>query len=256
MLAIIEVSKFKNLQSHKTLVATLKDKTTLKLFNFIKRQPKTDFSPEQTIRRLVDYMPDFYKTHSQFINCVEFLDNREWELALDSLIELANETEHYFSEDFWLGLADAADKMDLTDEAKYCRKQINRNERDIKLKTPFGWTTIKFDDTHFQHHISEKLKEEWAIERREKGKVQELIAKEGVHLKSHGRSGFLYITDNGRIAEVEFELGMNGLIMYFNSLTNWSLPTKQTLTANEKQKIKIDINNWATKTKNAIEFDD
>ena len=76
-----------------------------------------------------------------------------------------------------------------------------------------------------------------------------------MHLKSHGRSGFLYITDNGKIAEVEFELGMNGLILYFDGLTNWSLPTKQILTKDEKQKIKNDIINWATKTKNAIEFD-
>ncbi|WP_189318545.1 hypothetical protein [Flavobacterium sp. LM5] len=228
----------------------------MKLFNFIKRQPKLDFSPEQTIKRIVDYMPDFYKTHRQFINCVEFLDNREWELALDSLIELSDETEHYFAEDFWLGLEDSAKKMGLTDKVKYCRKQIKRNERDIKSKTPFGWTTIKFDDTHFQNHISEKLKEEWATERRQNDKVQELIVKEGVHLKSHGRSGFLYITENSKIAEVEFELGFNGLILYFKSLSSWSLPTKQTLTVDEKQKIKIDINNWATNTKNAIEFDD
>lgn len=228
----------------------------MKLFNFIKRQPKTDFSPEQTLRRLVDYMPDFYRTHRQFIVCVEFLENREWEPALDSLIELAEETEHYFSEDFWLGLADAADKMVLTDKSKYCINQIKRNEEDIKSKTPFGWTTIKLDDTHFQHHISEKLKEEWANERHEKDKVQELLTKDGVHLKSHGRSGFLYITDNEKIDEVEFELGMNGLMLYFNSLTDWSLPTKQILTVDEKQKIKSDINNWATNTKNAIEFDD
>jgi hypothetical protein len=85
-------------------------------------------------------MPDFYRTHRQFINCVEFLENREWELAFDSLIELADETEHYFSEDFWLELADYADKMDLTDKANYCRKQIKQNEEDIKSKTPFGWT--------------------------------------------------------------------------------------------------------------------
>ena len=228
----------------------------MKLFNFIKKQLKTDFSPEQTLRRLVEYMPDFYRTRRQFINCVEFLENREWELALDSLIELADETEHYFSEDFWLGLAEAADKMILTDKSKYCRNQIKRNEEDIKSKTPFGWTTIKFDDTHFQHHISDKLKEEWATDRRGKDKVQELITKDGVHLKSHGRSGFLYITDNGKIAEVEFELGMNGLILYFNSLTDWSLPTNQIITVEEKQKIKSDINNWARNTKNAIEFDD
>ena len=228
----------------------------MKIFNFFKRQQITDYSPEQTISRLVDYMPEFYRTHRQFIDCVDFLENREWELALDSLIELADETGHYFSEEFWVELANSADKMNLTDKADCCRKQIKRNENEIKSKTPFGWTTIKFDDTHIQHHISEKLKEEWATDRREKDKVQELLTKEGVHLKSHGRSGFLYITDNGRIAEVEFELGMNGLILYFNSLTNWSLPTKQTLTVDDKQKVRNDIINWATKTKNAIEFDD
>lgn len=110
----------------------------MKLVNFIKRQSKTYFSPEQPVRRLVDYIPDFYKTQRQFINCVEFLKNREWELALDSLIELADETEHYFPEDFWLGLADSAEKMNLADKANYCRKQIKRNAEDIKSKTPFG----------------------------------------------------------------------------------------------------------------------
>lgn len=215
-----------------------------------------DFSTEQTIKRLVAYMPDFYRTHIQFRNCTEYIENREWELALDSLIELADETEHYFSEEFWLGLANSADKMQLVAKANYCRKQIQRNENEIKTKILFGSTIVKNSDKHFQCHISEKLKEAWATKRREKDKVQKLITKEGVHLKSHGRNGFLYITDNGKIAEVEFELGMNGLILYFNSLTNWSLPTKQKLTTDEKQKIKININNWATKTKNAIEFDD
>lgn len=225
----------------------------MKLFNFIKRQPKSDLTPEQTIRRLLNYMPDYYKTQRQFINSVEFLENREWELAIDSLIELADETGHYFSEEFWLGLANSADKMNLTN---YCIKQIKRNEDEVKSKTPFGWTTIKFNDTHYQHHISEKLKEEWAAERRKKDNIEELLTIEGVHLKSHTRGGFLYITDNRKIAEVEFELGINGLILYFNSLTNWSLPTKEQLTADEKQKIKIDIENWATRTKNAIEFED
>lgn len=201
-------------------------------------------------------MPDFYKTHKQYINCVEYLNHREWELALESLIELADETEHYFSEEFWFGLADSAEKMHLSDKADYCRKQIKKNKQHIKSTTPFSWTTIKYDDTLFQHHISEKLKEEWSTTRREKDNVQELLIKEGVHLKSQGRSGFLYISEKGKIAEVEFELGGNGLILYFNSLTNWSLPTKQILTVDEKQKIKIDINNWAIKTKNAIEFDD
>lgn len=147
------------------------------LFDFLKNKTKNDLTPEQTIRRLVDYMPDFYTTDTHFKNCVDFLENQEWGLALDSLVELASDSGHYFAEDFWLGLADAADKMGVTDTAKYCRQQINRNEKDIKSKTPFGWTTIKFDDTHFQHYISEKLKGELATKRQAEDNVLGLTDK-------------------------------------------------------------------------------
>ena len=44
------------------------------------------------------YLMNNVETPEQFINCIDFLDNREWELALDSLIELADETGHYFSD--------------------------------------------------------------------------------------------------------------------------------------------------------------
>ena len=225
-------------------------------FDFIKKKEHFNLSPEQTIRRMIDYMPEYYTLHEQFINAVKYIENREFGLALVSLLELTSETEHYFSEEFWNGLADAADKMKMKEEAKFCRKQIDRNLKEVKSKTPFGWTTVKFDDTHFHQYISEKLKEEWETKRREMDNVQELVSNDGVHLKSHGRTVYLYIVDKERIAEVEFELGINGLILYFNSLLNWSFPIKQKITTDEKQKIKIDINNWATKTKNAIEFDD
>jgi len=101
----------------------------VKLFNFLKRQEKIDFTPEQNLRRLVENMPDFYKSHIQFIYCVEFLENNEWELALDSLIELAEETEHYFSEDFWLGLVDSADKMNLIEKSNYCLKKLGETKK-------------------------------------------------------------------------------------------------------------------------------
>ncbi len=168
-------------------------------------------------------MPEYYRTHRQFINCVEYLEHREWGLALDSLIELTEETGHYFSEEFWNGLADAANKMGLGDKADYCRQQIQRNMTEIKSKTPFGWTTVKSDDTHFVHHISDKLKNEWVRERREKDKVLSLTNKEGIHLKSHGRSGFIYIVDKGRVAEIDFELGINGLMLFFGKVESWTI---------------------------------
>jgi hypothetical protein len=77
------------------------------------------------------------------------LQNREWELALDSLIELADESGHYFSETFWLDLSECADSMQLTQQGVYCRQQVIRNERELRDKTPNGWTTIKQDDAHY-----------------------------------------------------------------------------------------------------------
>jgi len=228
----------------------------MKLFDFIKRKQLTDFSPEQTMRRLVEYMPEFYKTHRQFVNSIGFLERSECELALESLIELANETGHYFSEEFWFELAKSADKMNLKSQGIFCRQQIERNEREINMTTPFGWTTIKIDDNHFQHYIAEKLNEESTEKRRQKDNVVKLINKDGVHLKSHGRTGYLYIVDKGKVCEVGFELGINGLILYFDSLLDWSLPTKKLLSDKEKEEIRNCITDWANKTKNDIEFDD
>ena len=201
-------------------------------------------------------MPEFYKTQRQFINCIEFLKNRECVLALESLIELADETGHYFSEAFWTELASSADKLNSPELAEYCLRQIEVNKKEIKFKTPFGWTTEKIDGTHFQHHISETLKEERAVGRRKKDNIKELIRTNGVHLKSGGRSGFVYIVENKKLAEVDFELGTMGLIIYFSRLTNWVIPDKLNLKPEEKLKIRNDIKDWATKTNNSIDFDD
>jgi len=89
----------------------------MKLFNFGKTQPNM----KQAIEGLADYIPEFYKTHKQFTNYIEFLNNREWELAVDSLIELAYETGYSFSQDFWLGLINCFEKMGLIDKANYYR---------------------------------------------------------------------------------------------------------------------------------------
>jgi hypothetical protein len=220
----------------------------------MRKKLNVDSSPEQIIKCMVEYMPEFYTAHKQFKDCVEFLKHLELELALKSLINLTVETEHYFSEEFWLALAYAADKMNITSESDYCRQQIQRNEKEVKTKTPFGWTTLKIDDTHFQHYISEKLKEEWVFERREKDKALNLTDKNGVHLKSHGRSGYIYYVDNGRMAEVEFELGINGIILDYDNTNNWTLPTKEPMSSKEKQKLKEEIMKWAKQTKNSIEF--
>jgi len=232
----------------RNVAATRFDK--MGLFNLKKKK----YDPVTIIQRMIDYMPEHYKTHDQFKNSVEYLDHREWGLALDSLIQLTEETGHYFSEEFWLGLAGAADSMGLQVKVDFCREQISRNKRAINSKTPFGWTTVKIDDTHFQHHISLKLKDEWTRERRVKDKVSTLMNREGIHLKSHGRSGFIYLVDKGRIAELEFELGVNGLILYFDTVDHWTIPEKTKMTEEERELMQTQLTNWSTETKNKIEF--
>ncbi len=226
----------------------------MKLFNFLKNTKNIDSKPDETIKRMIDFMPEFYKSHQQFKNCAEFSEHREWDFALDSLIALADETKHYFSEDFWLGLADAADKMKMEKQANYCRKQIQNNLIEIKFKIPFGWTTVKIDDTHFEQHISEKLKLQWATNRREKDNVQNLINTDGIHLKSNGRNGYIYYVEKEKVTEIEYELGVKGLILWFDSVDSWVLPTKQRLTKDEKIKIKNIIEDWGAQTKNALDF--
>lgn len=200
-------------------------------------------------------MPAVYSNHRQLKNSNDFLQQNELGLALDSLLELTEETGHYFSDKYWLDLADAADKMEMNKERDFCRQQIRKTEKDLKFKVSFGSTVEKIDDTHFQHYTSEKIKDKWANERREKDNVDQILNNDGLHFKSHGRNGFFYFVDKGRLAEIEYELGVNGLIIWFNSTDNWGVPDKLPLTTNEKMTIKTEIEKWAERTKNAIDFD-
>lgn len=128
------------------------------LFKKRKQDPQK-LPPAAILRDVQEFVPEYYKDSKHFVDSKEFLNQNELQLALSSLIEMANESGHYFSEDFWLELNICADKMQLSQEAEYCRQQIVRNEEELRFKTPKGWTTIKADDNHFQHHIAEAAKE-------------------------------------------------------------------------------------------------
>ncbi|TXD81023.1 hypothetical protein ESY86_19405 [Subsaximicrobium wynnwilliamsii] len=227
----------------------------MKLFNFIQKKQSTDKTPNQIIKNLIDYLPADYNDQRQLKDSIEFLNQNELGLALDSLIELTEETGHYFSDKYWLDLADAADKMELIKERDFCHQQIRKTETELKFKVSFGSTVEKIDDNHFQDYTSEKIKDNWAKERREKDNVEQLMNNDGLHFKSHGRNGFFYFVDKGKLAEIEYELGVNGLIIWFNSTDNWAKPSKLPLTTDEKLTIKTEIEKWAAKTRNAIELD-
>ena len=80
--------------------------------------------PATILRSSLKHVPEFYKTSKHFKDSVEFLEHNEWGLALESLIDMADESGHYFSETFWLNLATCADKMQMTEEKQNCRKEL------------------------------------------------------------------------------------------------------------------------------------
>jgi hypothetical protein len=221
----------------------------MNIFSIFKKR-KTEpleLKPAAILRLTQDYVPEFYKDSEHFKESKDFLNHNEWGLALDNLIEMADVSGHYFSEDFWFNLATCADKMQKTQQAEYCRQQIIRNEKEIGRKTPKGWTTVKIDDNHFQQHIAEVVKDKWISERREKDNFDKLIAADGFHIKYHGRAGMIYYVDNGKVLEIDFEMSgvpQYDLLPYFDNLKSWTIPKNEPFAFKEQSAIKEELLEW------------
>jgi hypothetical protein len=74
----------------------------------------------------------------QLNNFHEFMEHHEYELALDSLIELSDEVEDRFTYEFWLNLDKAAGLMGLTHAQEIIKNKISdfwfNNAKDFSLK--------------------------------------------------------------------------------------------------------------------------
>jgi hypothetical protein len=216
------------------------------IFKKRKTEP-SELTPAAILRLTQEYVPEFYMDSEKFKESKDFLKHNEWGLALDTLIEMADESGHYFSEDFWFNLATCADKMQMTQQSEFCRQQMVRNEKEVGGKTPKGWTAIKIDDTHFQHHIAEIVKDKWVSERRQKDNFDKLITTDGFHIKYHGRAGMIYYVDNGNVLEIEFEMSgvpQYDLLLYFDNLKGWTIPKNEPFAFKEQSVIKEKLLEW------------
>lgn len=223
--------------------------TVMNIFSIFKKR-NTDpprMTPATILRLTQEYVPEFYKSSKHFKDSKEFLENNECGLALDSLIEMANESGHYFSETFWLDLATCADKMQMTEHANYCRQQTIKNEQELRTKTPKGWTTIKIDESTYQHKIAKVINDKWISERRQKDKLDELLTQNGFHLKSQGRAGTIYYIDNGKVLEIDYEISgvpQYDLLPYFDNIETWAIPNGEPLQAEQKAEIRQQLLEW------------
>ena len=227
----------------------------MKIFKFFKKEIKESYSTKDRLLILKNNIPEHYHSHRQYKNFNDFYESTDYQLCLDSLIELCNETNHYFSTEYWLIIKELAIKMEMISNLKYCENQIERNRKEINWKMPLGFTSNKIGEKLYETFISKINTDDWNSKRRINDEVVNLINQNGIHNKNKGRNGHLYYVENGKITEIEYELGIGGLIMFFRNTKIWFYPNEVELTIEEKNLIKQKIVTWSKETKSSIEFD-
>ena len=216
------------------------------IFNRQKKEPD-NITPAATIRVILGNIPEYYKESKDFQKCMAHFELNEWGPAIECLVAMADESGHYFSDDFWFGLADAAGKMNMNTMAQYCREQSRKTKSILNWPISKGSTVHKIDDTHYKQYYAQKVYDRWDNERRIKDKLQSFIDKDGFHIQKGGRHGTIYYISNGKVCEIYWE--MSGVPQYdilisFDLVDSWALPVKQLLTEKEQQQIKTALILW------------
>ena len=83
----------------------------------------------RTVKKLLfeaaNFVDSKYDAQRQRVNFTEFIERNEFELALDSLLELSDEVEECFEYGFWMNLKQAAVIMKLIDQEKRIDQTIS-----------------------------------------------------------------------------------------------------------------------------------
>lgn len=227
-----------------------------RLFSFLRKPAFPEFIPEVAVEELIEQqlnlIPDFYRTQPQFTRSIESLVQHQYDQVLESLIELAVESGHYFSQYYWEALAEIADKLKLPTRAQYCTSQNGRTLRDGMGKIPLGWVMDKQDATHRISRIAESIKESWNNERRWKDRVEKMLSHDGFRMCAHGRGGMIYYVSDRRVLEIGYDIAGGkdvDYIIYFEGATHWVLPVKQELLPDEKEAIRNELGKWLGKVR-------
>lgn len=79
---------------------------------------------KQLLIEAAGFVDEKYNDQRQRISFTEYIEYYEFELALDSLIELSDEVNNFFEYGFWLNLEKAATKMKLVNQERIIKQKI------------------------------------------------------------------------------------------------------------------------------------
>jgi hypothetical protein len=229
----------------------------MKIFDWFnkKEDTNTNLSVQELIQDCLNYIPNKIATHKYVLNCNEHVTQHEWELAAESLCDLCKETGYFFSNAHWTSLSQAAEKLNNKEIKSYCRNQISRNIKEFGQGDLKGTVIEKMGEGYI-HYLSEVVKDQWAEELRLKHKVHKLLDENGLHYKSDGRGGMFYYVSDKSLIEIEWELGAEGLIVWFHGVTEWAIPKGKLITQEQKDKTLIALKKWSEQKNTPLDIDD
>lgn len=227
-------------------------------FSFFKKRKvsaagRQSMSPPDVLKQVQEDIPELHKASQYFKEYEVSLQHHEWGLALENLVDMADESGHYFPAHFWEDLIYCAEKMGMQEKATYCRQQITRNGQELPDRDlPRGWSMVKIDENTYPAYIAKKYTDGWTTTRRRKDKLDKMLQKDGFYMRAQGRYGMIYYIDNGKVLEIDWEISgvpKYDILLSFDDLTTWSIPENLSITPEDKAVIRLQFQEWLKKKK-------
>ncbi|MFC4817411.1 hypothetical protein [Flavobacterium sp. GCM10023249] len=124
-------------------------------------------------------------------------------------------------------------------------------------KLPEGWSETKISENQYLTYIPQEQLDDWKIKLWKKDNVTKILKKDGFIIKPDGRSGTIYHVKKERLCEIYFEISGTrefDILIYFDSLKEWSSPNKTEMSISEKKDIREELIVWLKKEKIKFEL--
>ncbi|KKX46507.1 hypothetical protein [Sphingobacterium sp. IITKGP-BTPF85] len=119
-------------------------------FDFFKRWNSKP-SIKERLRKLLNSLNESFADKQYFQQSVEYNHQEEWELAIESLIELGSSGPAQFTKEVWGELYQLAIEIGLDEDANYCREQIDLITYEIDEVDELGFTKSELEE--YDKHV-------------------------------------------------------------------------------------------------------
>lgn len=208
------------------------------------------------LEQCIEFVPSHFRSSPDYAGAIEHISHHHYDKAVVCLINLADQPDIFFNDDYWLELKQVATKLKLDRSAAHCDKKLEENKiNNIVLYK--GIVIERVSEDTYKHYISDSLNNEKNEERRAKDGLKEMMAANGFYMKGQDREGTIYHINGKRVCEIRYQLLHNNkhLIVYLYSFEYLALPIRQRLSDAEKEALRKDLTDWMATQGLTVEFE-